>query len=128
MTYQIADISSETEVEKLFRMILKRYEKYYEVSFEAYTDDILQMIYDDPLIREKTNYRGYTQAIMRVLDQFRNKPPKAKRVKKGTKLVIMRTVKLMKENYIISRKRSMINGKKQHLFLKRPCYVRCLKR
>lgn len=83
LTYQIADISSETEVEKLFRMILKRYEKYYEVSFEAYTDDILQMIYDDPLIREKTNYRGYTQAIMRVLDQFRNKPPKAKRVRRN---------------------------------------------
>lgn len=83
LTYQIADISSETEVEKLFRMILKRYEKYYEVSFETYTDDILQMIYDDPLIREKTNYRGYTQAIMRVLDQFRNKPPKAKRVRKN---------------------------------------------
>lgn len=83
LTYQIADISSETEVEKLFRMILKRYEKYYEVSFEAYTDDILQMIYDDPLIREKTNYRGYTQAIMRVLDQFRNKPPKAKRARRN---------------------------------------------
>ena len=83
LTYQIADISSETEVEKLFRMILKRYEKYYEVSFEAYTDDILQMIYDDPLIREKTNYRGYTQAIMRVLDQFRNKPPKAKRIRRN---------------------------------------------
>lgn len=83
VTYQIADISSETEVEKLFRMILKRYEKYYEVSFEAYTDDILQMIYDDPMIREKTNYRGYTQAIMRVLDQFRNKPPKAKRVRRN---------------------------------------------
>lgn len=83
LTYQIADISSETEVEKLFRMILKRYEKYYEVSFETYTDDILQMIYDDPLIREKTNYRGYTQAIMRVLDQFRNKPPKAKRVRRN---------------------------------------------
>ncbi len=83
LTYQIADISSETEVEKLFRMILKRYEKYYEVSFEAYTDDILQMIYDDQMIREKTNYRGYTQAIMRVLDQFRNMPPKAKLVRKN---------------------------------------------
>lgn len=83
LTYQIADISSEAEVEKLFRMILKRYEKYYEVSFEAYTDDILQMIYDDPMIREKTNYRGYTQAIMRVLDQFRNKPPKAKRIRRN---------------------------------------------
>ena len=83
LTYQIADISSETEVEKLFRMILKRYEKYYEVSFEAYTDDILQMIYDDPMIREKTNYRAYTQAIMRVLNQFRNKPPKVKRVRRN---------------------------------------------
>jgi len=83
LMYQIADISSETEVEKLFIMILKRYEKYYEVSFEAYTDDILQMIYDDPMIREKTNYRAYTQAIMRVLDQFRNKPPKVKGVRRG---------------------------------------------
>lgn len=76
LTCQIADISSETEVEKLFRMILIRYEKYYEISFDVYKDDILQMIYNDPMIREKTNYRGYTQAIMRVLDQFRNKPPK----------------------------------------------------
>ena len=82
LTYQIVDISSETEVEKLFRMILKRYEKYYEVSFESYTDEILQMIYDDPEIREKTNYRAYTQAIMRALDQFRNKPPKNKRAKR----------------------------------------------
>ena len=83
MTYQIADISSETEVEKLFRMILKRYEKYYDVSFNAYIDEMLQMVYDHPMVREKTNYRGYTQVIMRVLDQFRNKPPKTKRVKKN---------------------------------------------
>lgn len=83
LTYQIADISSETEVEKLFKMILKRYEKYYEISLAVYADDILQMIYDDPMIKEKTNYRGYTQAIMRVLDQFRNKPPKVKTVKKN---------------------------------------------
>ena len=83
LTYQIADISSETEVEKLFRMILKRYEKYYDVSFNAYIDEMLQMVYDHPMVREKTNYRGYTQVIMRVLDQFRNKPPKTKRVKKN---------------------------------------------
>lgn len=83
LTYKIADISSEIEVEKLFRMILKRYEKYYEVSFEPYTDEILQMIYDDSEIREKTNYRAYTQAIMRALDQFRNKPPKNKRTKRS---------------------------------------------
>lgn len=83
LTYQIADISSETEVEKIFRMILKRYEKYYDVSFEAYTDDMLQMVYDDPQIREKTNYRGYIQAIMRALDYFRNKPSKAQRVRRS---------------------------------------------
>lgn len=83
LTYQIADISSETEVEKLFRMILKRYEKYYDVSFNVYIDEMLQMVYDHPMVREKTNYRGYTQVIMRVLDQFRNKPPKTKRVKKN---------------------------------------------
>lgn len=83
LTYKIADISSEMEVEKLFRMILKRYEKYYEVSFESYSDEILQMIYDDSEIREKTNYRAYTQAIMRALDQFRNKPPKNKRTKRS---------------------------------------------
>ena len=83
LTYQIADISSETEVEKLFRMILKRYEKYYDVSFNAYIDEMLQMVYDHPMVREKTNYRGYTQVIMRVLDQFRNKQPKTKRVKKN---------------------------------------------
>lgn len=74
LTYQIADISSKKEIENLFRMILKRYEKYYEVSFEAYTDDILQEVYNDPMIIEKTNYRGYTQTIMRVLDQRRNNP------------------------------------------------------
>lgn len=76
LTYQIADISSQNEVEKLFRMILKRYEKYHSVSFAACEEDILHMVYDDPTIKEKTHYRGYTQAIMRVLEQFRNKPPK----------------------------------------------------
>lgn len=85
LTYQIADISSQNEVDKLFRMILKRYEKYYEISFDAYIDDILQMVYEDPLIKEKTHYRAYTQAIMRALDQFRNKPPKLKKIKKSSK-------------------------------------------
>ena len=78
LTYQIADISSKKEIENLFRMILKRYEKYYEVSFEEYTKDILQMIYDDQMVIEKTNYRGYTQTIMRVLDQCRNNPTEVK--------------------------------------------------
>lgn len=78
LTYQIADISSEKEVEKLFKMILKRYEKYYEISFATYENDMLQMVFDDSMVKEKTNYRGYTQAIMRVLDHYRNTPPKTK--------------------------------------------------
>ena len=43
------------------------------------------MVYEDPLIKEKTHYRAYTQAIMRALDQFRNKPPKLKKIKKNSK-------------------------------------------
>ena len=37
LTCQIADISSEGEVERLFEMILKRYQKYYSVSFEEHS-------------------------------------------------------------------------------------------
>lgn len=118
LTYQIVDISSETEVEKLFRMILKRYEKYYEVSFESYTDEILQMIYDDPEIREKTNYRAYTQAIMRALDQFRNKPPKNKRAKRrkdndneSVKIVVDELNNIEKQKYDKWKKATSISKK-----------------
>lgn len=79
MTYEILDISSETEADRLFRMILKRYEKYYNLSLDRYIDDIKEMINEDPLIEGKTNYRAYTQATMRVLDIYRNKPPKLKK-------------------------------------------------
>ena len=82
LTYQIADISSEDEVEKLFGMILKRYQKYYSISFEDCKVEILQSVYEDSSVKTKTNYRGYTQAIMRALDQFRNQPPKTKKSKK----------------------------------------------
>ncbi len=87
MTYQIADISSETEVEKLFQKIRKRYETYYEVSFEAEIDTIIRLVYEDPMIKEKTNYRGYTQAIMRVLDQFRNSSYKETIEKKNKDII-----------------------------------------
>lgn len=79
MTYEISDISSEIEVEKLFKMILKRYEKYYNLSLDIYIDDIMEMINEDPLIEGKTNYRAYTQVTMKVLDIYRNKPPKVKK-------------------------------------------------
>ena len=79
MTYEISDLSSETEVDRLFKMILKRYEKYYNLALDRYVDDIKEMINEDPLIGGKTNYRAYTQATMRVLDFYRNKPPKLKK-------------------------------------------------
>lgn len=72
LTCQIADISSQEEVRKLFDMILKRYEKYYEVSLKKYTNDMFRRICNDSEIKEKTNYRAYTQVIMRVLEQYRN--------------------------------------------------------
>lgn len=78
LTFQISDISSEEEVEKLFKMILKRYEKYYEISLGTSENEMLQMVYNDPMVKEKTNYRGYTQAIMRVLDYYRNNSRKSK--------------------------------------------------
>lgn len=79
MTYEISDLSSELEVERLFKMILKRYEKYYNITLEGYIDDIKDMINEDPLLGGKTNYRAYAQATMRVLDVYRNKPPKSKK-------------------------------------------------
>lgn len=82
LTYQIADISSENEVDKLFKMILMRYEKYYETSLETYYEDMIRMVNEDPLIKEKTNYRAYTQSIMRVLDLYRNKPPRSRKLKR----------------------------------------------
>ena len=44
MTYEISDLSSETEVDRLFKMILKRYEKYYNLALDRYINDIKEMI------------------------------------------------------------------------------------
>lgn len=81
-TYQIENISSEVEVQKLFKMIKARYEKYYELSLDAYVDDILEDINNDPQVKINSNYREYTKCIMRVLDQYRNRPPKIRKVKR----------------------------------------------
>lgn len=73
LTYQIADISSREEVYSLFEMILKRYEKYYEISFGENKKAMFYAICSAPEIKEKTNYRAYTQVIMQVLEQYRKK-------------------------------------------------------
>jgi len=83
-TYQIDNISSEAEVQKLFKMIKDRYEKYYELSLDTYVDEILETINSDPQVKTNSNYRNYTQVIMRILDQYRNKPPKTRKNKKAT--------------------------------------------
>lgn len=70
-TYQIEDISSEIEIRRLYEMIRARYEKYYEVQLTQYDDDIFRAIINDEQVKSNTNYRSYTQAIMRVLDLYR---------------------------------------------------------
>ena len=81
-TYQIENISSEAEVQKLFKMIKSRYEKYYETSLDEYVDEILEEINSDPQVKTNSNYRNYTQVIMRILDQYRNRPSKTRKIKK----------------------------------------------
>lgn len=87
-TFKIENISSEAEVIKLFKMIRSRYEKYYEISFDEYVEEILEAINNDPQVKANSNYRTYTQVIMRCLDQFRNSPPKAKKNKKCISRVV----------------------------------------
>lgn len=89
-TYQIKNISSEVEVQKLFKMIKSRYEKYYEVSLDEYVDEILEEIKNNEQVKANSNYRNYTQVIMRILDEYKNHPVKVRRPTKArnnTKLV-----------------------------------------
>ena len=81
-TYQIANISSKVEVQNLFKLIKDRYEKYYEISLNAYVNEMLESINANPQVKTNSNYRNYTQVIMRILDQYRNKPPEIKQSKK----------------------------------------------
>lgn len=83
-TYQIENISSESELQRLFHMIKSRYEKYYEVSLDDHLDEILEEIKNDAQVKANSNYRSYTQVIMRVLDDYRNRPIKIRRAKKPT--------------------------------------------
>lgn len=77
LIYPIEDISSSDEIKPLFEKILKRYEKYYGVDLEAYMDEMLLEVNKDQQIKEKTHYRGYTKAIIRVLDRTREELPKS---------------------------------------------------
>lgn len=92
LTFKIEDISSENEADKLFKMVLKRYEKYYSLSFEPYIDDIKKKINEDHTVQ--TSYRSYIKTIMAVLDEFRTNPPR----KKTKKSVIKEVVKPVKND------------------------------
>lgn len=81
-TYQIKNISSEVEVQKLFKMIKSRYEKYYEVSLDEYVDEILEEIKNNEQVKANSNYRNYTQVIMRILDEYKNRPIKVRKFNK----------------------------------------------
>lgn len=82
LTFQILDISSDIEIERLYKMIKSRYEKYYEISLDDYSEEILNKVKEDPQVKTNSNYRNYTQVIMRILEQYRNKPIKAKKCRK----------------------------------------------
>lgn len=82
LTYQIKNISSEIEVQKLFKMIKSRYEKYYEVSLDEYDSDVLDEIKNDEQVKTNSNYRNYTKVIMRILDEYKNRPIKVRKPKK----------------------------------------------
>ena len=94
-------------------MILKRYQKYYAISLEEYVDDILELVNEDALVKTKTNYRGYTQTIMKVLDQFRNKPQRIK--KDNGKIESNKTFQGEMNSWILKWKKSTSISKKTML-------------
>lgn len=78
-TYQIGDISSENEVLKLYAMIKARYERYYNIILDQYDKSIVQEIMNDEQVKSNSNYRNYTQAIMRILNEYRANPKSPKK-------------------------------------------------
>jgi len=84
LTYTILNISSDAEIEKLYKMIKSRYEKYYDVSLDEYSEEILKKVKDDQQVKTNSNYRNYTHVIMKVLEQYKNTSSKSKRTKKNS--------------------------------------------
>lgn len=76
ITFTISNISSFTEVEKLYKMIRTRYEKYYDISLDEFSSQILEELKNNLELKSKTDYRAYTTTIMKILDEYRNHPPK----------------------------------------------------
>ena len=62
MTYQIDKINSEEDIKNLFNMIKDRYEKY---------NEILTKIFVDENIKKNPNYRNYSQAIIKILEDYK---------------------------------------------------------
>ena len=71
MTYQIDKINSEEDIKNLFNMIKDRYEKYYEIKLDDYVNEILTKIFVDENIKKNPNYRNYSQAIIKILEDYK---------------------------------------------------------
>lgn len=71
MTYQIDKINSEEDIKNLFNMIKDRYEKYYEIKLDNYVNEILTKIFVDENIKKNPNYRNYSQAIIKILEDYK---------------------------------------------------------
>lgn len=76
--YTIDNISSEKQVRNLFNMIKIRYEKYYEIDFTD-VEAVFNTIQNSSEISEMSNYRSYSQVIMKTFDEYRNKVGKSKK-------------------------------------------------
>lgn len=70
-TIRIEDISSDEDINKLFAMILKRYQKYYDIDFGDSKIDLLNKVKENPEDKVASNYRAYAKNIIKVLDGFR---------------------------------------------------------
>lgn len=85
LTYQIDSISSPKEVINLVNMIKSRYEKYYEISLSEYESEIIESVSEGISVKTNSNYRAYTQSIMRLLDEYREKLSKKRKTKGSNK-------------------------------------------
>lgn len=100
-TFAIKKITSQSDVEKLLAMIKKRYYKYYETNLDIYNSDIIRDLKDCQNLKTNTNYRSYTQAIMNILNNYREKHKKELKKKNNITTTLFPTQDNISTNSIV---------------------------